>query len=146
MSSMYGVDFEQFRGLCYVMIATGGVCAAIDFLYQIITVLRRQKAVTRVYLLTLGFSLIRAAAAHRLHGPSRGAVPGYLIVMCIASRAAGDRVPLKNRAELSETLIELPQARRPRHEVAPEHKAALSAAIGLGPSQKQEQTTRSLGS
>ena len=34
MSFLYGVDFEQFRGLCYIMLAAGGVTAAIDFLYQ----------------------------------------------------------------------------------------------------------------
>ena len=41
MSFLYGVDFEQFRGLCYIMLAAGGVTAAIDFLYQVITVLRQ---------------------------------------------------------------------------------------------------------
>ena len=82
MSFLYGVDFEQFRGLAYVMVATGGVCAAIDFLYQIITVLRRQKAVTRVYLLTLGFSLFVPPLLIGFTGLP-GAVLGYLIVMCI---------------------------------------------------------------
>lgn len=82
MSFLYGVDFEQFRGLAYVMVATGGVCAAIDFLYQIITVLRRQKAVTRVYLLTLGFSLFVPPLLIGFTGLT-GAVLGYLIVMCI---------------------------------------------------------------
>lgn len=82
MSFLYGVDFEQFRGLAYVMVVTGGVCAAIDFLYQIITVLRRQKAVTRVYLLTLGFSLFIPPLLIGFTGLT-GAVLGYLIVMCI---------------------------------------------------------------
>lgn len=82
MSFLYGVDFEQFRGLAYVMVATGGVCAAIDFLYQIITVLRRQRAVTRVYLLTLGFSLFIPPLLIGFTGLT-GAVLGYLIVMCI---------------------------------------------------------------
>lgn len=82
MSFLYGVDFEQFRGLAYVMVATGGVCAAIDFLYQVITVLRRQKAVTRVYLLTLGFSLFVPPLLIGFTGLT-GAVLGYLIVMCI---------------------------------------------------------------
>ena len=39
---MYGVDFERFRVLAYVMIAAGGLTGAIDFLYQVITILRRQ--------------------------------------------------------------------------------------------------------
>lgn len=102
MSFMYGVDFEQFRGLCYVMIATGGVCAAIDFLYQIITVLRRQKAVTRVYLLTLGFSLFVPPLLIGFTGLP-GAVLGYLIVMCILLVLLVTEY-LSIHAELSETL------------------------------------------
>ncbi len=27
---LYGVDFEQYRGLARIMVATGGLCAAID--------------------------------------------------------------------------------------------------------------------
>ena len=102
MSFLYGVDFEQFRGLCYVMVATGGVCAAIDFLYQIITVLRRQKAVTRVYLLTLGFSLFVPPLLIGFTGLT-GAVLGYLIVMCILLVLLVTEY-LSIHAELSETL------------------------------------------
>ncbi len=102
MSFLYGVDFEQFRGLCYVMVATGGVCAAIDFLYQIITVLRRQKAVTRVYLLTLGFSLFVPPLLIGFTGLP-GAVLGYLIVMCILFVLLVTEY-LSIHAELSETL------------------------------------------
>ena len=40
MSFLYGIDFEQYRGLCFVMLAAGGVTAGIEFLYQVITVLR----------------------------------------------------------------------------------------------------------
>ena len=57
MSFLYGIDFEQYRGLCFVMLAAGGVTAGIEFLYQVITVLRRQRAVTKLYLITFGFSL-----------------------------------------------------------------------------------------
>ena len=102
MSFLYGVDFEQFRGLAYVMVATGGVCAAIDFLYQIITVLRRQKAVTRVYLLTLGFSLFVPPLLIGFTGLP-GAVLGYLIVMCILLVLLVTEY-LSIHAELSETL------------------------------------------
>lgn len=102
MSFLYGVDFEQFRGLCYVMVATGGVCAAIDFLYQIITVLRRQKAVTRVYLLTLGFSLFVPPLLIGFTGLP-GAVLGYLIVICILLVLLVTEY-LSIHAELSETL------------------------------------------
>lgn len=82
MSFLYGLDFEQFRGLMYIMIAAGAVTAAIDFLYQVITVLRRQKAVTKLYLITFGFSLFVPLLLVNFTGLP-GAVIGYLIVMCI---------------------------------------------------------------
>lgn len=82
MSFLYGVDFEQFRGLFYIMLAAGGITAAIDFLYQTITVLRRQKSVTKLYLITFGFSLFVPVLLVNFTGLP-GAVIGYLIVMCI---------------------------------------------------------------
>lgn len=82
MSFMYGLDFEQFRGLCFIMLAAGGVTAAIDFLYQVITVLRRQKDVMRLYLITFGFSLFVPILLINFTGLP-GAIIGYLIVMCI---------------------------------------------------------------
>ena len=82
MSWLYGLDFEQFRGLSYIMIAAGGVTAAIDFLYQVITVLRRQKSVTKLYLITFGFSLFVPILLVNFTGLP-GAVIGYLIVMTI---------------------------------------------------------------
>ena len=82
MSFLYGLDFEQFRGLSYIMIAAGGVTAAIDFLYQVITVLRRQKSVTKLYLITFGFSLFVPILLVNFTGLP-GAIIGYLIVMTI---------------------------------------------------------------
>lgn len=82
MSFMYGIDFEQFRGLCFIMLAAGGVTAAIDFLYQVITVLRQQKAVMKLYIITFGFSLFIPVLLVNFTGLP-GAVIGYLIVMCI---------------------------------------------------------------
>ena len=82
MSFLYGLDFEQFRGLPFIMIAAGGVTAAIDFLYQVITVLRRQRAVTKLYIITFGFSLFVPLLLVNFTGLP-GAVIGYLIVMCI---------------------------------------------------------------
>ena len=82
MSFLYGLDFEQFRGLLFIMIAAGGVTAAIDFLYQVITVLRRQKAVMKLYLITFAFSLFVPVLLVNFTGLP-GAVIGYLIVMCI---------------------------------------------------------------
>ena len=57
MSIMYGVDFEQFRSLATIMVITGGICAVLDFLYQIITVLREQGRVTRIYLIGFAFAV-----------------------------------------------------------------------------------------
>ena len=82
MSFMYGVDFEQFRGLSYIMIAAGGVTAIIAFIYQVITVLRRQKAVMKLYVITFGFSLFIPILLIDFTGLP-GAVIGYLIVMTI---------------------------------------------------------------
>ncbi len=53
LSFFYGVDFSHLRDLVFAMVVAGGIAAAIDFLYQIITVLRQQAAVTRLY--TVGF-------------------------------------------------------------------------------------------
>ena len=82
MGFLYGLDFEQFRELALIMLAAGGVTAAIEFLYQVITVLRRQRAVTKLYLITFGFSLFVPVLLVNFTGLP-GAVIGYLIVMCI---------------------------------------------------------------
>lgn len=82
MSFLYGIDFEQFRGLCFIMLAAGGVTAGIDFLYQVITVLRQQKSVMRLYLITFGFSLFIPVLMVSFTGLP-GIVIGYLIVMSI---------------------------------------------------------------
>ena len=82
MSFLYGVDFEQFRGLCFIMLAAGGVTACIDFLYQVVTVLRQQKTVTKLYLITFGFSLFVPTLLVNFTGLP-GSVIGYLIVMMI---------------------------------------------------------------
>lgn len=78
----YGIDFEKFRGLITVMLVAGGVTAGIDFLYQVITVLRKQKAVTKLYLITFGFSLFIPILLVRFTGLP-GGVLGYLIIMSI---------------------------------------------------------------
>lgn len=79
---LYGIDFEDYRGLSLIMVAAGGVTAAIDFLYQIVTVLRKQGSVMKLYLVTFGFSLFIPLL---LIGFTQlpGAVLSYLIVMSI---------------------------------------------------------------
>ncbi len=82
MSFLYGIDFEPYRGLLFVMLACGGVTAAIDFLYQVITVMRRQRDVTTLYLVTFGFSLFVPLLLVSFAGLD-GAVLSYLIVESI---------------------------------------------------------------
>jgi len=82
MGIMYGLDFEPYAQLAYIMLAAGGVTAAIDFLYQIITILRRQYVVLSLYLITFCFSLLVLILMTPMM-ELQGAVVGYLIVMAI---------------------------------------------------------------
>jgi O-antigen/teichoic acid export membrane protein len=82
MSFMYGLDFEKYKQLSFIMLAAGGVTAAIDFLYQVITILRRQQVVLGLYLITFGFSLLVLILMTTMM-KLQGAVVGYLIVMSI---------------------------------------------------------------
>lgn len=81
-SLMYGIDFGQFSSLCYVMVATGGVCACIDFLYQIVTVLRAQERVMRFYPIAFAFSVPVCLLLVGFAGLA-GAVLGSLVSMSI---------------------------------------------------------------
>lgn len=82
MSFLYGLDFGQFQGLCFIMLAAGGVTAAIEFIYQVITVLRRQNQLMRSYVIAFGFSLFVPILLIEFTGLP-GAIIGYLIVMAI---------------------------------------------------------------
>lgn len=82
MSFFYGVDFGKLSDLVFTMVISGGIAAAIDFLYQIITVLRQQESVTKLY--TIGFVIsipVSFGLVHllKLHG----AVYAALITMGI---------------------------------------------------------------
>ena len=82
MSVLYGVDFERFRTISYIMIVAGGITGGIDFLYQVMTVMRRQGVVPKLYVITFVFSLIIPYGLIRMSG-LRGAAIGYAIVMAI---------------------------------------------------------------
>ena len=82
MSFLYGFDFEPYTQLSFIMLAAGGVTALIDFLYQVITILRRQQVVMGLYLITFAFSLLVLILMIPMMG-LEGAVVGYLIVMSI---------------------------------------------------------------
>ncbi len=87
MSFMYGLNFERYRTLALLMVVAGGVTAAIDFIYAIITVLRHAGDVTKIYLICFAVSVVlpvildqsarpdgrrRELPSH--HGPTAGTV------------------------------------------------------------------------
>ncbi len=82
MSLLYGIDFSPYWQLAIIMLAAGGVTAGIDFLYQIITILRRQHAALSLYAITFGFSFLVLILMINMM-QLEGAVVGYLIVMTI---------------------------------------------------------------
>lgn len=82
MNFMYGVDFEQYRSLMLVMIATGGLCAAIDFLYQVIALLREQGSITKLYLIAIAFAIPVALLLVNF-AQLAGAVVASLVIMAI---------------------------------------------------------------
>ena len=79
---MYGLDFEPYRALALVLTATGGVCAAIDFLYQIIAVLREQQSVTKLYLIAIAFA-VPISFLLVYFAQLAGAVVDTLVIMAI---------------------------------------------------------------
>lgn len=82
LSFMYGLDFEPYRRLSYFMLLAGGITGGIDFLYQVVTVMRRQGVVTKLYLITFVFALIVPYMLIRI-SELEGAVVSYVIVMAI---------------------------------------------------------------
>ena len=82
MSFMYGIDFTEYRMLAFLMVAAGGFTAAIDFLYQIITVLRHQNLATKPYLISFGAAIVLSIALVHFFG-LLGAVLSYLAVMAL---------------------------------------------------------------
>ena len=78
----YGVDFEPYRMAQYLMIVAGGLSAGIDFLYQIITVLRRQAQATITYLAAFVVAALASVILVRMVG-FNGAVYSYLAVMVL---------------------------------------------------------------
>ena len=81
-SIMYGLNFEQYRTLVLVMCAEGGLCAAANLLYQIITLLREQQSITKLYLIALVFAVPVAILLVNFSGLA-GAVLANLVIMAI---------------------------------------------------------------
>ena len=82
MSFMYGLSFERYRTLALLMVVAGGVTAAIDFIYAIITVLRHAGDVTKVYLICFAVSVVLPVILINLLG-LMGAVVSYLAIMAL---------------------------------------------------------------
>lgn len=82
MSFMYGLSFERYRTLALLMVLAGGVTAAIDFIYAIITVLRHAGDVTKVYLICFAVSVVLPVILINLLG-LMGAVVSYLAIMAL---------------------------------------------------------------
>ena len=82
MGVLYGIDFEEYRSLLYLMLVTGGITALIDFLYQVITVMRRQKDVTVLYCVSFFFSLFIPILLIG-YAELEGAILSYLIIESI---------------------------------------------------------------
>ena len=77
---LYGIDFESMRALCLLMIVAGGFTGGIDFLYQVMTVVRNQNAIIRSYLVAFAVALVASIALICLLG-LLGAVVAYLVTM-----------------------------------------------------------------
>ncbi len=82
MSFMYGLSFERYRTLALLMVVAGGVTAAIDFIYAIITVLRHAGDVTKIYLICFAVSVVLPVILINLLG-LMGAVVSYLAIMAL---------------------------------------------------------------
>ena len=82
MSFMYGLSFEHYRTLALLMVVAGGITAAIDFFYAIITVLRHAGDVTKIYLICFAVSVVLPVILINLLG-LMGAVVSYLAVMAL---------------------------------------------------------------
>lgn len=82
MSFIYGLSFERYRTLALLMVVAGGVTAAIDFIYAIITVLRHAGDVTKIYLICFAVSVVLPVILINLLG-LMGAVVSYLAIMAL---------------------------------------------------------------
>ena len=82
LSLMYNVDFSQFTSLALIMVVSGGICAVIDFLYQIVAILRAQQRVMRLYVIAFAFAVPVSVLLVSYSGLA-GAVVGRLVTMAL---------------------------------------------------------------
>lgn len=110
---LYGIDFERFRMLSYLMIVAGGLTGGIDFLYQVITIMRRQELVTRSYLIVFAIGMVSSILLIHF-GQLEGAVTSYLLVMVVLFAAllwvyVAERINIARHPERDMALL-LPAA------------------------------------
>ena len=82
MAFLYGLDFRQFEKISIIMLIAGGITAGIDFIYQTITILRRQRDVMMAYVVALILALFTPMLLIDF-AQLEGAVLSYLIVMAV---------------------------------------------------------------
>lgn len=82
LSALYGLDFEPFRVLAYLMVIAGGLTAAIDFLAAIVTILRRTGDLTRCYAISFALSVALPLVLVNAFG-LYGAIASYLATMSL---------------------------------------------------------------
>lgn len=82
LNLFYGIDFAQYKGLMFLMLITGGITAAIDFTYQVITIMRRQKDVTVLFVMDFIFAIFIPILLIE-YAQLEGAVLSYVIVEAI---------------------------------------------------------------
>lgn len=82
MGVLYGLDFGPYRTQLYLMVLAGGMAAFVDFLYQVITVLRYQGLIVRAFLVALASAVVLSLALIPTVG-FFGAVLAYLTSMAL---------------------------------------------------------------
>ena len=125
LSFLSGIDFSPFQEAATIMLISGGITAGIDFLYQVITILRRQRDVIMAYVVSFILALFTPMLLIR-HAALDGAVISYLITMTVLFilmlwiyfriRFNTDRKIDEKDDRLQETLDERVAARKERRQ------------------------------
>ncbi len=99
---MYGIDFEPYRIQALAMIGTGGLCAAIEFLYQVVTVLRCQQEVMKFYLGVFLLSIPVSILLVRILGIAGAVIANVVIMAVLFGLMVWEYVHIRQRAARAE--------------------------------------------
>lgn len=80
MNLMYGLNFTKYASLVMIMVVSGFFAACVEFLYQIITLLRAQGTVSKIYLVTFWLTIVISELLVRF-SKLEGAVMASMISM-----------------------------------------------------------------